>query len=487
MLTLPKPRLRYRAPKDLAARADHLDHIALLVPVGANLAALPWGTTLAARFRARKLAATSGETVILEAPNARGTTVAVGFVGDDTEPFRLHEMARQLAAFKDHCRTVGLATAGLNGARAEQAVDALSGAALARAPLPSMRTTRKPPVQPSFEVFGPSAGAARTHAAAQGNHLARALTALPGNHLTPASYRGHIQKLARENGWRYRFYDEKKLAGLGAGAFLAVTQADQRGAGIVHLRYAPPRRPTRTLALVGKGICFDTGGVNIKTARHMYNMHEDMEGSAVALGTLLALTALKVPFAIDCYLAIAENAVGPRAYRPNDVVRALNGTTIEIVHTDAEGRMVLADTLTLASRSRPDLIIDYATLTGACVYALGTRMSGGFSNRREYVSAMLTAATASGERVWPFPLPDDYEAELKSDVADIRQCTLEGEADHILAALFLKRFVAPETPWLHLDLAAGRHRGGLGLVPTDVSGFGVRFTLSLLLDQALAW
>nr|MDA8361635.1 leucyl aminopeptidase family protein [Gammaproteobacteria bacterium] len=166
---------------------------------------------------------------------------------------------------------------------------------------------------------------------------------------------------------------------------------------------------------------------------------------------------------------------------------ALNGTTIEIVHTDAEGRMVLADTLTLASRSKPGLIIDYATLTGACVYALGSRMSGGFSNRADYLPLMFAASAASGERVWPFPLPEDYENDLKSDVADIKQCTLEGEADHILAGLFLKRFVGEGTPWLHLDLAAGRHKGGLGLVPTDVSGFGVRFTLSLLLDQGLAW
>ncbi len=431
----------------------------------------------------------AGETLIIEAPNARGTTIAVGFVGADTEAFRLHELARQLTAYKEPCGAIGLATAGLAGDHLDQAIDALLGAALARAPLPSFRTGPKRARPPAIELFGPPGQTARTIAAAQGNHLARALTALPGNHLTPPAYRRHIQKLARTEGWRYRFLDEKKLTALGAGAFLAVTQADKRGAGIVHLRYEPARsrREARTLALVGKGICFDTGGVNVKPARHMYNMHEDMEGSAVALGTLLALTALKVPFPVDCYLAIAENAVGPRAYRPNDVVRALNGTTIEIVHTDAEGRMVLADTLTLASRSRPGLIIDYATLTGACVYALGSRMSGGFSNRASHLPLILAASTASGERVWPFPLPEDYEEDLKSDIADIKQCTLEGEADHILAGLFLKRFVAHDTPWLHLDLAAGRHKGGLGLVPTDVSGFGVRFTLSLLLDQGLAW
>lgn len=487
MLTLPRPRLRHHAQKDLAKRMDHHDHIAIFVRAGADLRTLPYGAAIAARIKAQRSSTAAGETLTIEAPNARGTVIAIGFVGTDTEVFRLHEMARRLTACKEHCRTIALVCTGLAGDHLARAMDALLGAALARAPLPSFRTDPKETSWPVIEIFGSADGSARTIAAAQGNHLARTLTALPGNHLTPSAYRKHIQGLARTHGWRYRFLDEKKLATLGAGAFLAVTQADRRGAGIAHLRYEPARGKGRALALVGKGICFDTGGVNIKPARHMYNMHEDMEGSAVALGTLLALTLLKVPFPVDCYLAIAENAVGPLAYRPNDVVRALNGTTIEIVHTDAEGRMVLADTLTLASRSKPGLIIDYATLTGACVYALGSRMSGGFSNRADYLPLMFAASAASGERVWPFPLPEDYENDLKSDVADIKQCTLEGEADHILAGLFLKRFVGEGTPWLHLDLAAGRHKGGLGLVPTDVSGFGVRFTLSLLLDQGLAW
>ena len=317
---------------------------------------------------------------------------------------------------------------------------------------------------------------------ALGNHLARWLTALPANRLFPDDYRRLAARLAKREGWEYRFMGTPQLKRLGAGAFLAVCQGSRRpGNGIVHLRYRPRRRRNvRRLALVGKGICFDTGGVNLKTARYMHGMHEDMEGSAVALGTFLALARRNPPFAIDAWLAVAENVIGPEAYRPNEVVTACNGTHIEVIHTDAEGRMVLADTLALASREKPDLLIDYATLTGACVYALSTRMSGVFTPDESLQQDALEAGRESGERVWPFPMEADFDEALKSEVADIKQCLLEGEADHILAARFLKRFVEDGVPWLHLDMAAGNHKGGLAHIPTDVTGFGVHFTLRLL-------
>ncbi|TDP62101.1 hypothetical protein [Roseateles toxinivorans] len=180
-----------------------------------------------------------------------------------------------------------------------------------------------------------------------------------------------------------------------------------------------------------------------------------------------------------------HRAIGPAAYRQNEVVRAANGTAIEIAHTDAEGRIVLADTLTLASRDAPALILDYATLTGACTAALSSRMSGVFTNRPQWVPALIRSGQDSGERVWPFPLPLDYEEAIKSEVADIRQCALEAEADHILAAVFLRRFLVGDPAWIHIDLSSGKHKGGLAHVPTDVTGFGVRYTLNLLLDQLL--
>ncbi|HYG14064.1 MAG TPA: leucyl aminopeptidase family protein, partial [Methylophilaceae bacterium] len=209
-------------------------------------------------------------------------------------------------------------------------------------------------------------------------------------------------------------------------------------------------------------------------------MHEDMNGSAVALGILLAASQAKLPLAIDCWLAIAQNHIGPGAYKQNDVITALNGTTIEIVHTDAEGRMVLADTLTLASRVKPQFIMDFATLTGSMISALGSRYSGVLGNRPELLCQAIGAGRSVGERVSAFPFDEDYEEELESSIADIKQCTLDSEADHVLAARFLARFIEGDVPWLHVDLSAANRKGGLGAVGSDVTGFGVGFGLEML-------
>jgi len=213
----------------------------------------------------------------------------------------------------------------------------------------------------------------------------------------------------------------------------------------------------------------------------MNNMHDDMNGSAVALGILTAASRLKLPVNLDVWLAIAENHLSPEAYTQNEVVTALNGTTIEIVHTDAEGRMVLADALALAAQTKPVAIIDFATLTGSMAVALGERMSGVISNRDELARNAQVAGDATGDRVVAFPMPEDYDEALDSTVADVKQCTLDGEADHILAARFLQRFVA-DTPWLHVDLSASRCKGGLGAVGSDITGFGVALGLKLLED-----
>jgi len=183
---------------------------------------------------------------------------------------------------------------------------------------------------------------------------------------------------------------------------------------------------------------------------------------------------------IDCWLAIAQNHISPKAYKQNDIVKALNGTHIEIIHTDAEGRMVLADTLTLASRAKPDLMIDFATLTGSMAMALGARYSGVFGTTDELAQRAVSIGKQTGERLCAFPQDEDYEPALDSKVADIKQCTLDGEADHILAARFLKRFVEHDTPWLHIDLSASRCEGGLGIVAHDVNGFGVAWGLGML-------
>jgi leucyl aminopeptidase len=320
-----------------------------------------------------------------------------------------------------------------------------------------------------------------TLATAAGNNLARWLTALPPNTLDARGYRRLLQDLSRRLKLRFKFYGETELKRLGAGAFLAVARGNgTRDAGIAHLSYRPRGAAAPALSLVGKGICFDTGGTNLKPHKSMLDMHTDMEGSAVAVGSLYALHTLRSPLAVDCWLAITENRIGALAYKPQDVVRAHNGTTIQVIHTDAEGRMVLADTLSLAAARKPRAIIDYATLTGACVYALTERYSGAFTNRPEAREAIESAGNSSGERVWCFPMDADYDTDLESSVADIMQCAADGKGDHILAARFLSRFVPKEIAWLHLDLAAGSRHGGLAHIATEITGFGVRYTLDLL-------
>jgi leucyl aminopeptidase len=324
----------------------------------------------------------------------------------------------------------------------------------------------------------PDAYAAQ-RATAEGNVLCRELTVLPPNELTPGAYRTRIKALARHAGWKIEELDMRRLRKIGAGAFVAVaTGSEDEDAAIVRLMYRP-RRAAKKIALVGKGICFDTGGHNLKPARYMAGMHEDMNGSAVALGILHAAWQARLPVAIDCWLALAQNLISPRAYKQNDIVTALNGTTIEIVHTDAEGRMVLADTLTLAAREKPDLIVDFATLTGSMHVALGDRYSGIFASSDEIAGEALAAARMSGERIAVFPMDDDYDEALESPVADVKQCTLEGGADHILAARLLRRFTE-DRPWIHMDLSGSSCKGGLGAVASDVTGFGVAWGYALL-------
>lgn len=333
----------------------------------------------------------------------------------------------------------------------------------------------------SLRLHGHASGNAfaEQRAVAEGNTLCRELTVLPPNELTPGTYRRRVRELARRRGWRHEEYDVRRLRKLGAGAFVAVAQGSaDADAAIVHLTYRHPRA-RKTFALVGKGICFDTGGHNLKPARSMQGMYKDMNGSAVALGILAAAAAIGLPARLDCWMAIARNDIGPRAYLQSEVVTALNGTTIEIVHTDAEGRMVLADTLALAARAKPDLIVDFATLTGSMHVALGERYSGVFATSERLARAALFAGAASGERVCLFPQDADYDEDLESTIADVKQCTLEGGGDHILATRFLGRFTG-NTPWLHMDLSAAKCKGGLGAVATEINGFGVAWGVEFL-------
>lgn len=311
------------------------------------------------------------------------------------------------------------------------------------------------------------------------NNLVRRLSDLPSNFLTPKNYVQEIETRAKEKKYRFEFYDRTRLTKMGAGAFLAVTQASSKDfGGIVHLKYSPFKK-SKKIVLVGKGVCFDTGGYNIKV-KHMNGMHKDMTGSAVALATFETLVAMKVKFEVHAVLAIADNLISPEAYRPNDVVTAMDGTTIEVSDTDAEGRMILSDALVIARNEKPSLLIDYATLTGAAVNAIDTRRSAIFGQPASLLKLGSECGESSGERTWAFPIGDDYREQLKSDIADILQCRAESAGDHIYAASFLHHFVGKETPWLHMDLSSAENKGGLGLVSSLSTGFGVRWSIEVI-------
>ncbi|MBS1246543.1 MAG: peptidase, partial [Proteobacteria bacterium] len=318
--------------------ADSGSHLVCLLAASFDIARLPYGSVLKQRVKAarHKLAADSPFHTIL--PNTQGTRISLQVIDPAQSTFELLSQARKTIAHQ-RCPAptiLGLACFGLDAKQAERACEALIAAALAADfAMPDFKSKREPAARlKQIRIYGHKSvhGYARTLAEARGNNLARFLTALPPNELTPGSYRLRVVKLARtygwktefldSNGWKTEFLDSKKLKARGAGAFLAVAQGSpEPDAGILHLRYVPKKNSNKgLLALVGKGICFDTGGTNLKPARHMHGMHEDMEGSAVALGTLLALTELKVDFPVDCWLALAQNHIGPKAYKQNDVV-----------------------------------------------------------------------------------------------------------------------------------------------------------------------
>lgn len=461
-------------------------HLLVLLPKDKTLQRdVPHRELLVAVLKRRSIKAEEFAGTPVSANAADGSLIAWAMLDFSKTNFAVQTQVRKAMQMLlgEQPASVAIVVQGDEAQRRQAAEAAVYAACVNGAPLPLHKKKadqRKPLQKIALYGFADKKIFDELKAQAAGNLLCRTLTVLPPNELTPGQYRKRVRELAKQNGWQLKEFDLKALRKMGAGAFVAVAQGSHdEDAAIVHLRYRHAKAK-HTIALVGKGICFDTGGHNLKPARHMHGMHEDMNGSAVALGILLAATQQKLPVNIDCWLAIAQNHISPKAYKQNDIVKALNGTTIEIMHTDAEGRMVLADTLTLASREKPDLLIDFATLTGSMAVALGSRYSGVLGNRDALLQQAVQAGQQSGERLCAFPMDEDYEPALDSKVADIKQCSLDGEADHILAARFLKRFLEHDVPWLHVDLSSSRCEGGLGSVASDVTGFGVGWGLRML-------
>ena len=422
--------------------------------------------------------------------NKRQTAVLVGRIDARAEAFDRLTFARKLVAATagEKAGVLGILVLGFENDIHDTLVSDLTAAALATAcPMPEYKNKTSPARIRSIRILGAPGrvNLDRTLAEAEGNNIARVLTALPANKLDAKSYADLIKDMAQQEGWQYKRFGVSDLKKMGAGAFLAVAQGNaDDSAAIIRIRYRPSARVTRPeLSLVGKGIIFDTGGTNLKPFNSMLDMHIDMGGSAVVIGNLVALTRLKVDKPVDAWLAITENRTGPTAYKSQDVVTAINGKTIQTIHTDAEGRMALADALILAAEDQPKVIVDYATLTGACMNAVTTKYSGVFTNRPDLHPILKKSGRESGERVWPFPIGDEFLEELKSDTADIAQCAPNGGADHILAATFLNQFVDKRCAWIHVDLSSISRKGGLAHIPSQITGFGVRFSMNLLLDE----
>jgi leucyl aminopeptidase len=427
--------------------------------------------------------------------NRRHTAAVLGYIGADATPFEWLCLAGRMmkeAGARDPEALGLIALGGADVAQADAArcgIEALLAAALVGAfRMPSFRSRagEERAIRRIVLLGGAEVDLPYAMASARGTNLVRWLTALPPNMLNAGNYHTTIATLARENKLGFEWLDERALRRAGANAFLAVASANvTRDAGIAHLTYRPRGKKVRApdIALVGKGIVFDTGGVNVKPHAGMLNMHIDMSGSAVALATLIALAELNAPVAVDAWLAITENNVGPNGYRPSEVITASNGVTIQVVHTDAEGRMVLADTLALAGKTAPRFMIDFATLTGIAIYSLTERMSAVLTNRPKLAPQLVAAGRASGERVWNFPFEADFDSDLESKIADVMQSKGDGKGDHLLATRFLSRFVPEGVAWAHVDLCSVMRAGGLAHVNTDITGFGVRYALELILKR----
>ena len=302
-------------------------------------------------------------------------------------------------------------------------------------------------------------GLQRGRAIASGVKLARECANLPGNHCTPTYLAEQAQKIGKDHDLKVQVLDRKDVEKLGMGSFLAVAQGSDEPLRFIVARYQGAAKTQAPVVLVGKGITFDTGGISIKPSSEMDEMKFDMGGAASVLGTLLAIAELKPKLNLVCIIPSCENMPSGRAVKPGDVVTSMSGQTIEVLNTDAEGRLILCDALTYAERFKPAVVVDVATLTGACVVALGHHFSGMFTTDDALAAQLLAAGTAALDPCWRMPLDEAYDEALKSNFADVGN--IGGRAGGaITAAMFLRRFTS-KYRWAHLDIAGTAWKSGV--------------------------
>ncbi|MDP3738214.1 MAG: leucyl aminopeptidase [Hyphomonadaceae bacterium] len=368
------------------------------------------------------------------------------------------------------------------------------GARLAAYRFDQYRLTLKPEKKPTLgtvSVVTDSAAGARSDyaplaARAEGVELARDLVSEPPNVLHPESYADRISELA-DLGLEIEVLDVAAMTKLGMGSLLGVGQGSVRGSRLCVMKWMGAKdKKAPPLALVGKGVTFDTGGISLKPGPGMQDMKGDMGGSAAVVGTMVALAKRKAKANVVGLVGLVENMPDGNAQRPGDIVRAAAGKTIEIQNTDAEGRLVLADVLWYAQKKfNPKAMVDLATLTGAIIISLGNEHAGVFSNNDDLVAKLTAAGKAEGEPVWRLPLGPGYDKQIDSDVADMKNIGAAGNAGSITAAQFLQRFVDDGRAWAHLDIAGTAWRPGHDnpLEPTWATGWGVRILDRLVADN----
>jgi leucyl aminopeptidase len=366
-----------------------------------------------------------------------------------------HDLRKSVATVARSLKQKGVKTLAwwLNGADAEAAVE---GAILGNFEPDQHKTANQGKSLDAFYVVGGSdleASFNRGRILAESQNFTRSLVNEPANLLTPMVLADRAKAMAAESGLECEVLDQDRMKQLGMGSLLGVAQGSAEPPALIIIRYKPATAPKSSdhLALVGKGVTFDTGGVSIKPADGMEKMKYDMAGGAAVLGAMKAIAQLKPAIPVTAFVPAVENMVGSRAQRPGDIVKSLNGKTIEVLNTDAEGRLILIDAMTYAKRLGVTHMVDAATLTGAIVVALGNVNIGAFTNNEAWLAKVMSAAKAEGEKMWHMPLDDEYKDLLKSAFADL--ANIGGRwGGAISAAWFLREFV-DDTPWVHLDIA----------------------------------
>ena len=318
----------------------------------------------------------------------------------------------------------------------------------------------------------------------EGVFLTRDLVSEPPNVLNPKAYVNEIKKLSKL-GLKIKAYNEKEMKGMGLNALLGVGQGSINESFLVTIEWNGEKKSKKPLAFVGKGVCFDTGGISLKPARFMEEMKYDMAGSAVVVGLLKSLALRKAKVNVVGVVGLVENMPGGNAQRPGDIVKSYSGKTIEVLNTDAEGRLVLADALSFTEKKyKPKFIVDLATLTGAIIVSLGEEYAGLFSNDDELSNKIFKASNNVNEKVWRLPLHKNYDKLMNSQIADVQNINYAGGAGSITAAQFLQRFILNKTPWAHLDIAGmAFSKKAANLNPGGATGFGVRLLNNLISEN----